>query len=214
MQKVTLVLVADLLFTVNVKIQEEGQADVTTDVHSHWCEKLQESIWNLADPQLLLIIGSMSSRQSTHKILKWRSFWICKVALVLEMMTRPQDLDLNNHPFCLLKQPLSTPPWPTSASPNPEPSSSSQGPSSSQPPLQDGWDPASSLQVHLKTGADLAMLWSPLSTHLPCLRKPLCFCWAYWPAQCKDQIGSFYLPSGGAASLSALPLEGVYLACW
>lgn len=58
------------------------------------------------------------------------------------------------------------------------------------------------------------MLRSSLSTHLPCSRKLWRLCRADLSARCKDQIGSFYLPRGGAASLSALPLEGVYLACW
>lgn len=84
---------------------------------------------------------------------------------------------------------------------------------SSQSSLVDSWASAPPLNVHLKR-ADLVIVWCPLATHLPCSRKPQCFRWADWPAQCKDQIGSFYLPSGRAASLSALPLEGVYLACW
>lgn len=50
------------MLTVGVLIQEEGQSDVTSGVFFTLrdVKKYQEMILNLADPQLLWIIGSMS----------------------------------------------------------------------------------------------------------------------------------------------------------
>ncbi|CAB1454067.1 unnamed protein product [Pleuronectes platessa] len=63
------------------------------------------------------------------------------------------------------------------------------------------------LNVHLKRRSR-----PPLSTHLHRFGESLsASARLIGSAQCKDQIGSFYLPSGGAASLSALPLEGCNL---
>lgn len=134
-----------------------------------------------------------------------RPFWVFKEVLVPGMAARPPAFDLGGQ-ASHIHNVFETNPTNTIAGATLDLFSLS-------PLHEQGFTNVSVKESTCNEEQTLLMLRSSLPTHLPCSRTPRHLCQADLSALCGDQIGSFYLFSGRAASLSALPLEGVYLAC-
>lgn len=84
-------------WSVDCQCQDSGRTSIRCHqvcIHIEGCE---ESILNFADPQLLLIIGSMSGHK--QDLDKRKTLWACRAVLVLEMLSRAPASDAKIQAF-------------------------------------------------------------------------------------------------------------------